>query len=497
MTMRQTYLLAIDQSTQGTKAMLFDAEGRLTARCDRSHAQLVDERGWVEHDPQEIYRNTIDVCRDVVEKAGIDKNQIAAVGISNQRETAVAWDRETAEPVYNAVVWQCARGEAICADLRAAGYAESVRESTGLPLSPYFSAAKLAWILQNVDGAEESARSGSLCCGTVDSWLVYRLTGKKVFATDYSNASRTQLFNLRALSWDPELCALFGIPPQCLAEIRDSDGWYGDTDLEGYLDHPVPIRAVLGDSHGALFGQGCLEPGMAKATYGTGSSVMLNTGDESVRSGRGLVTSLAWRMGGRVQYVLEGNINYTGSVIGWLKNDLQLVQTVQQAHELAAAANPLDQTYFVPAFTGLGAPYWDSAATGLFTGITRLTRRAELVRAGVDCIAYQVADIVNLMRDESGLLLRELRVDGGPTESTYLMQRQSDVLGIPVCVPQWQELSGMGAAYAAGISAGVYDPAHIFSCVQRKTYRRQMEPGQCEALYRGWKQAVKTALTHG
>lgn len=494
--MRQTYLLAIDQSTQGTKGILFDAEGRLTARCDRSHEQLIDEKGWVEHNPEEIYSNTIAVVRDVVEKAGIDKNQIAAVGISNQRETAVVWERETAKPVYNAIVWQCARGEEICEEIRKAGYAERVRESTGLPLSPYFSAAKIAWVFRNVDGVEELARAGGICCGTIDSWLLYRLTKGKTYATDYSNASRTQLFHIAALSWDPELCMLFGIPLDCMAQVRNSDDYFGDTDFEGYFDQPIPIRAVMGDSHGALFGQNCREPGLVKATYGTGSSVMLNTGDERIMSQNGLVTSLAWCMGGKVQYVLEGNINYTGSVIGWLKKDLQLVQTVQQAHELAAAANPLDKTYFVPAFTGLGAPYWDSAATGLFTGITRLTGRAELVKAGVDCIAYQVADIVNLMREESGLAIRELRVDGGPTESTYLMQRQSDILGIPVCVPQWQELSGMGVAYAAGISAGIYEPETIFSCVERTDYHCNMPEEESRELYSGWKRAVQTALNH-
>lgn len=494
--MRQTYLLAIDQSTQGTKGMLFDADGRLTARCDRSHAQLIDEQGWVEHDPEEIYANTIAVVRDVVEKAGIDKNQIAALGISNQRETAVVWERKSAKPVYNAIVWQCARGEQICEEIRKAGYAERVRESTGLPLSPYFSAAKIAWVFRNLVGVVELARGGSICCGTIDTWLLYRLTKGKTYATDYSNASRTQLFHISELSWDPELCKLFGIPLDCLAQVRNSDDYFGETDFEGYFDHPIPIHAVMGDSHGALFGQNCREPGLVKATYGTGSSVMLNTGDERIMSQNGLVTSLAWCMGGKVQYVLEGNINYTGSVIGWLKKDLQLVQTVQQAHELAAAANPLDKTYFVPAFTGLGAPYWDSAATGLFTGITRLTGRAELVKAGVDCIAYQVADIVNLMREESGLTIRELRVDGGPTESTYLMQRQSDILGISVCVPQWQELSGMGAAYAAGIAAGIYEPETIFSSVERTNYRCNMPEEERQELYSGWKQAVKTALNH-
>ena len=494
--MPENYILGIDQSTQGTKGILFDHEGKLIARCDRSHVQIINEKGWVEHDPEEIYRNTIAVIRDVTEKAGIQKDQIAAIGISNQRETAVVWDRGSGVPVYHAVVWQCARGEAICERIRAAGYAGTIQNCTGLPLSPYFSAAKIAWILENVDGAREKAQQGRLCCGTVDSWLVYRLTGGKSFKTDYSNASRTQMFNIRELKWDSHICEFFGIPTDCLAEVCGSDANFGETTLEGWLDRPIPIHAVLGDSHGALFGQDCRQPGMVKATYGTGSSVMLNTGDRPIFSQTGLVTSLAWSIGGKINYVLEGNINYTGSVIGWLKNDLHLVETIQQAHQLAAGANPLDRTYFVPAFTGLGAPYWDSDATGLFTGITRVTGQAEMVKAAVDCIAYQIADIVNLMRGESGLNLLELRVDGGPTESRYLMQFQSDILGIPVQVPDLQELSGMGAAYAAGIAIGFYDTDHIFAHIRREKYERKMASEKSEALYAGWKKAVRSALTH-
>ena len=487
------YILAFDQSTQGTKGLLFDGAGRLAARCDRSHRQIVDEKGWVEHDPEEIYRNTVAVAKDVVEKAGIQKEEIAAIGISNQRETALVWDRRTGKPVCNAVVWQCPRGEAVCRRLKDAGCAEKIRGSTGLPLSPYFSAAKIAWIFENAEGARQKE---NLCCGTIDSWLVFRLTGGKEFKTDASNASRTQLFNIERLAWDPEICRMFGIPVPCLAQVCGSDECFGQTDLEGFLDRPVPIHAVLGDSHGALFGQDCRRPGMGKATYGTGSSVMLNTGEKPVFSKNGLATSLAWSIGGTVNYVLEGNINYTGSVIGWMKKDLGLVQTVRQAHQLAAEADPLDTTYFVPAFTGLGAPYWDSEATGLFTGITRKTGRAELVKAGVDCIAYQVADIVNLMRSESGIPIRELRVDGGPTESDYLMQFQSDVLGIPVMVPQLQELSGMGAAYAAGIAAGLYDGQAVFSDGKRREYRRKMAEQKSAELYKGWKRAVRLALSH-
>lgn len=494
--MPEPYILSIDQSTQGTKGLLFDAQGKLAARCDRSHKQIINDIGWVEHDPEEIYQNTVAVVKDVAAKAGIRPGQIAAVGISNQRETAVVWDRRTGKPVFNAIVWQCPRGEAICGHIRAAGQADLIRRATGLPLSPYFSAAKIAWIFENVAGAREKARRGALCCGTVDSWLVYKLTGGKRFQTDYSNASRTQLFHIASLRWDPEVCSMFGVPIDCLPEVCGSDADFGETDFEGWLEHPVPIRAVLGDSHGALFGQDCRRSGMVKATYGTGSSVMLNTGETPIFSKSGLATSLAWCVGGKVHYVMEGNINYTGSVIGWLKNDLHLVDTVGEAHRLAAMANPADRSYFVPAFTGLGAPYWDSGATGLFTGITRVTGRAELAKAAVDCIAYQIADIVNLMRKESQLGIQELRVDGGPTESGYLMQFQADILSMPVQVPELQELSGMGAAYAAGIAAGCYDAQHIFSQVHRERYAPAMDAGRRSQLYAGWKQAVQKSLSH-
>lgn len=494
--MPDTYILGIDQSTQGTKGLLFNKAGKLVARCDRPHAQIINEKGWVEHDPEEIYQNTLAVIRDVTEKAGIQKSQIAAMGISNQRETALVWERVSGKSVYNAVVWQCARGKAICSRIKAEGHAEQIKARTGLPLSPYFSAAKIAWILENVEGTKEKAQKGELCCGTIDSWLVYRLTGGKYFKTDYSNASRTQMFNINTLKWDREVCGFFGIPVDCLAEVCDSDANYGETDAEGYWERPIPIHAVLGDSHGALFGQDCREPGMVKATYGTGSSVMLNTGERPVFSKGGLVTSLAWSMNGKINYVLEGNINYTGSVIGWLKKDLHLAESIPQAYQLAAAANPLDKTYFVPAFTGMGAPYWDSEATGLFTGITRMTGQAEMVKAAVDCIAYQITDIVELMRAESGLKIQELRVDGGPTESEYLMRLQSDILGIPVQVPDLQELSGMGAAYAAGIATGFYDADEIFTHGNRKKYEGKMIPEKSTELYAGWKRAVRLALSH-
>lgn len=489
------YILAVDQSTQGTKGLLFDGSGELIARCDRPHRQIVDERGWVEHDPEEIYANTLAVVRGVVEKAGIAKEQILAFGISNQRETALAWDRASGKPVYNAVVWQCARGAEICRRLDTGDFAQRVKQATGLRLSPYFSAAKLAWILENVGGARQKAGEGSLCMGTVDSWLIFRLTGGRSFQTDYSNASRTQLFNIASLQWDPEMCGAFGIPERCLARVRDSDGVFGETDFEGFLPKPVPICGVLGDSNGALFGQGCLRPGMMKATYGTGSSVMMNIGSRPVFS-KDVVTSLAWGMGGRVDYVLEGNVNYTGAVISWLKNDLQLIQSSAEAQTLAEQANPDDRTYLVPAFTGLGAPYWDSGASAVLTGMTRTTRKAEIVRAAENCIAYQIADIVECMRRQSGIPVAELRADGGPARDGYLMQFQSDIIGLPVRVPGLQELSGMGAAFAAGISAGLYDRGKIFNRIRYAEYGSRMPAAERETLLSGWKQAVALALQH-
>lgn len=481
-----SYVLGIDQSTQGTKALLFDAKGKMLCRCDLPHCQMVDNRGWVEHDPMEIYENTIETIKMTVEKAGILPEEIRALGISNQRETAVVWDRKTGEPIYNAIVWQCARGSNICENLRKQGHAAMIRNRTGLPLSPYFSAAKIAWILQNVPGAQEKSVKGELCCGTIDSWLVYRLTEGTVFATDYSNACRTQLFNIHTLQWDEKICNLFGIPLCCLAEIKDSNGEYG-------FYQNIPIRGVMGDSHGALFGQGCLYKGMVKVTYGTGSSIMMNIGERPVLS-EAVATSLAWSMDGHIQYVLEGNINYTGAVITWMKDDLQLITSPEETSGLAERANPGDTTYLVPAFSGLGAPYWDSGARATIWGMSRTTKKAELVKAGLESIAYQIADVVNSMSDESGISIAELRADGGATKNTYLMQFQSDIAGIPIQVSLAEELSGIGAAYAAGIAVGIFDKKQIFGGRERKRFIPQMDVEERDIRYDGWKEAIAQVL---
>ena len=490
--MSKKYVIGIDQSTQGTKALLFNENGDLLLRTDLPHEQIINDKGWVEHNPEEIYSNTVSVVKMLVEESGVDKSEIAGVGISNQRETAVVWNKTTGKPVYNAIVWQCARGAAICEEIaKKDGSEELVRSHTGLALSPYFSAAKIAWVLQNVDGAKEMAEKHDICHGTVDSFLVYRLTKEHAYKTDYSNASRTQMFNIIDLKWDKEVCDLFGIDTENLAEVCDSDSCFGMTDFDGFFDSPIPIHSVLGDSHGALFGQGCPEKGMIKSTYGTGSSVMMNIGDKPIFSKHGVVTSLAWGMGGKVNYVLEGNINYTGAVISWLVKDLKLISSASETQKLAESANPSDKSYLVPAFSGLGAPYWDSAATGIFCGMTRVTGQAEMVRAALDCIAYQITDIVKAMGEDAELNIKELRVDGGPTKNGYLMQFQSDILNIPVQVPSAEELSGIGVAYAAGLALEIYNKDKIFAHMQRTKFVPEMNDDIRKEKYDGWKNAVK------
>ncbi len=484
------YIIGIDQSTQGTKVMLFDAQGRMTLRVDKPHAQLIDDRGYVEHDPEEIYANLIDLVKQLLAQSGIDAKDVRGVGVSNQRETALAWYR-SGKPVYNAIVWQCARGAAICE--RIADQAEMIRRRTGLQLSPYFSAAKLAWIMENVPGVKDAALNGDVLCGTVDSYLVYRLTGNQEFRTDYSNASRTQLFNITELRWDEDILSLFGIPACCMAQLTDSDGLFGYTDFEGVLPVKVPIHGVMGDSHGALFGQGCLERGMMKSTYGTGSSIMMNVGEAPIFSDLGIVSSLAWKTRGQVQYVLEGNINYTGAVISWLKNDVGLLQSAGESEELARKANPQDKTYLVPAFSGLGAPYWRSDVSAAFVGMNRTTGRAEMVKAGLEAIAYQITDIVKLMQQEAQVDQVQLRVDGGPTRNKWLMQFQSDMLGCPVMVPASEELSGMGAAYAAGLGVGLYTQ-EVFSLNRYEQFSPAMDEALRTQKYDGWKAAVETIL---
>lgn len=488
------YIIGIDQSTQGTKALLFNELGELICRTDLAHQQYVNDKGWVSHDIEEIYNNTVQVIKNLIEQSGISKKKVLGIGISNQRETTAMWHRECGKALAPAIVWQCARAKHIAEEVKERGLGEQIREKTGIPLSPYFPAAKMSWLLRHCEGAEELAHKGEICLGTIDSWLVYKLTKGKQFKTDYSNASRTQLFNIHKLMWDEEICKCFGIPMKCLPEVCDSNSLYGVTDLEGYFQSPIPIHGVLGDSHGALFGQGCHEKGMIKTTYGTGSSIMMHIGETPILSQHGLVTSLAWGIDGKVSYVLEGNINYTGAVITWLVKDLELLESPYLAEKLAREASEEDQTYLVPAFTGLGAPYWESEATGIITGITRTTKKSEIIKAALESIAYQITDIVLAMEKDSGITIKELRGDGGPTKNSYLMQFQSDITGISIKIPEVEELSGIGAAYMAGIALNLFTRDMLLKQIRSRVYTSKMTEEKRKEKYRGWKQAIQLIL---
>ena len=496
--MEKRYVLSIDQSTQGTKAVLFSDAGLLVAKTARPHRQIIHDNGYVEHDGEEIMANVLAVIREVVELAGVEPEEVACLGISNQRETCIAWDRTTRLPLYNAIVWQCSRAKEICAQMEEAdpSIAARVRELSGMNLSPYFSAGKMAWLVRNVPAVMDAAEAGTLALGTMDSWVLYALSEEHAFATEPSNASRTQLLDIASCAWSEELCKAFGVPKEALAEVRPSDSIFGHTTAGGLFPEPIPICGMLGDSQAALMGQGCTEPGQVKATYGTGSSIMMQAGAEFVRSKNGLVTSLGWEFDGTRSYVLEGNINYTGAVVSWMKDDARLIYDPSDAEACARRANQADRAYFVPAFTGLGAPYWDDEACAILTGVTRTTGHDEIVKAGLESIAYQIGDVVGAMRADTGLDVSELRVDGGPTANGYLMQFQSDVTSVDVSVSSVAELSAAGAAYVAGHAAGVYGGNAIFEQISRTTYTPKMEDVRREVLLSGWRAAVRQAMTH-
>lgn len=478
------YIVAVDQSTQGTKAILIDEAGALLARTDRPHAQKINDRGWVSHDPEEIYRNVVSCVASLLQKTETPPERVACLGISNQRETTVAWDRRGGRPLADAIVWQCDRAKEIAARAGEA-FGGEIRVRTGIPVSAYFPAAKMAWFRENVAEAKENC-----CFGTVDAWLVYRMTQGKTFSTDCSNASRTQLYNLWSGEWDDDICRVFGIDRRTLPEILDSDGCYGKTTLEGILPNPIPICAVMGDSHAALFAQGCSRPGMVKATYGTGSSVMMNIGEKPILSQNGLATSVAWGMRGRRSYVLEGNINYTGAIVSWLKDQAGLLSSAKEIGKLAAKANPQDETCFVPAFSGLGAPHWMENARGMFTGISRLTGKAELAKAVEDSIALQIQDVLNAMSSDLGKRPEMLRTDGGAAGDSYLMQLQSDLARLEVCAAETEELSALGAGWAAGIAAGILPED---GCRRQISYQRYVPlrpQEETQRLLSRWKASV-------
>lgn len=487
------YILGIDQSTQNTKVVLFDQGGAPVHHAMLPHRQIVDSQGWVEHDPQEILENLVALVRQVTAMPGIDAQDILAAGIANQRETAAAWSRATGKPLHNAIVWQCARGTEICKGLEAAGHADRVCEISGAPLSPYFTAAKYAWMLRNAPEVAAAHTQRDLCFGTMDSWLLFSLTGEH--KTDPANASRTQLFDLQALAWSDELCELFGVPQETLPVIHPTDSLFGYTNFGGALPRPIPIHAMSGDSQASLYAHGCHGEGQVKTTYGTGSSVMMNTGGKPVASQNGLAASVAWQLGnGRAQYVLEGNVHYSCAIIEWAVR-IGLLESPGQAGTVAQSANPHDGCCLVPAFTGLGSPYWQPQARAAFVGMGRTTERPEMVRAAEESIAYQIADMVRLMeRDQPGLEVKRLSADGGGSRDRFLMQFQSDILGCGLAVSRATELSAAGVAYMAGAATGLYDPAGLFTEKAADLYTPSMEQTRRQAKLDGWKRAVQRVL---
>ena len=491
----KTHILAIDQGTTGSTALLFDKGGRALSSAYRELHQVYPRPGWVEHDPKELLSTSLVVAREALEKEGVGLSDVCGIGITNQRETTIVWDRHTGEPVSNAIVWQCRRTAPLCEDLKRRGLAGSIREKTGLIIDAYFSATKLRWILDHIPRGQHRAEQGDLLFGTVDSWLVWHLTGGAVHVTDYTNASRTMLFNIHTLQWDNELLSALDIPETVLPEVMPSSHVYGET-VPGVLgDVRVPLCGIAGDQQAALFGQACYEAGMAKNTYGTGSFVLLNTGDRPVPSEKGLVTTLAWGLGDRVTYAMEGSIFITGAVVQWLRDGLGIIEQAAESETLARAVPDNGGVFFVPAFVGLGAPHWDMYARGSIFGLTRGTTREHLVRAALESIAYQSRDVIETMSVEADLQLPLLRVDGGGTANAFLMQFQADMLEVPIQVPAVTETTALGAAYLAGLATGLWqDTAEIARLWQpAKTYEPTMSHDQRDTLYAGWKRAVEHA----
>jgi len=491
----KSYILVIDQGTTGSAALLFDKEGQVVASADCEISQLYPQPGWVEHDPQEIYGKSLSVAREVIQKAGIAISEVKGLGITNQRETAVVGEPRSGEPVSNAVVWQCRRTAPMCEQLEQRGMAQAIREKTGLPIDAYFSATKLCWILDHIPEGRKRARQGDLLFGTIDSWLVWNLTAGAVHVTDYSNASRTMLFNIHSLEWDKELLAAMDIPEAVLPRVVPSSQVYGETASGVFDGLSMPLGGIAGDQQAALFGQACYDAGMAKNTYGTGSFVLLNIGDKPILSRQGLVTTVAWGLGGKTTYAMEGSIFVTGAAVQWLRDGLGLIQSAGESETLADTVPDNGGVYFVPALVGLGAPYWDMYARGTIVGLTRGTTKGHLARATLEAIAYQVRDVVEVMGADAGVQIPLLRVDGGGTANSLLMQFQADILGIPIQCAAVSETTALGAGYLAGLAVGLWRDTSELSCLWRaaKTYEPRMSVDQREALYAGWKRAVERA----
>ncbi|WP_298827154.1 glycerol kinase GlpK [uncultured Planococcus sp.] len=490
--MTKDYILSIDQGTTSSRAVLLNHKGEIFETAQQEFQQFFPKPGWVEHDANEIWTSVLACVAEVLRKSDVDPSRIAGIGITNQRETTVVWDRHTGKPIYKAIVWQSRQTDGICNDLKEQGLNELFRKKTGLLIDAYFSGTKVKWILDNVEGAREKADNGDLMFGTIDSWLVYKLSGGKTHVTDYSNASRTLMYNIYDLEWDQELLDILTVPKSMLPEVRQSSEVYANTVDYHFFGHEVPIAGMAGDQQAALFGQACFEKGMAKNTYGTGCFMLMNTGEEGVVSEHGLLTTLAWGVDGKVEYALEGSIFVAGSAIQWLRDGLQIIANAPESEDYAMQVDSTEGVYMVPAFVGLGTPYWDTDARGAVFGLTRGTTKAHFIRATLEALAYQTKDVVDVMIEDAGIELKTLRVDGGAVGNDLLMQFQSDILDVPVERPMIQETTALGAAYLAGLAVGFWKDKEEISQQWKidKTFTRDMPAEKSEELYEGWKNAV-------
>jgi glycerol kinase len=489
-------ILALDQSTSATKAILFDAEGRVLDNVSLDHRQIYPQPGWVEHDAEEIWINTLEVIRQLAERNADKLPSIAGISITNQRETILVFDRKSGKPLHNALVWQDRRGDPLCDELKQQGNDDWVREKTGLKIDTYFSASKLKWLVREKPDIAAKLASGEAVIGTIDSYLIHRLTHGKVFATDHTNASRTLLYNIGDLRWDEQLCALFDVPLKALPEVRESFAHFGETDAGGALPGPLPICGVLGDSQASLFAQRCYQPGMAKATFGTGTSVMLNIGHTWRLSQQGAVSALAWVHKGKPTYAFEGLINFSAATIAWLKDQLDLIQSAAESEALARAVDDNGGVYLVPAFAGLSAPYWSSEARAAIVGMTSFTKKEHIVRAALESIAYQIRDVLDMMRPDAGVTLKALHGDGGPTRNEFLMQFTADMADLELKVSEVPESSALGATLAGCLGLGIHQTFEDLIALPRETrsYHPELDPGTVRHLHEGWLAAVKRVL---
>jgi len=493
--MKKRYVMALDQGTTSSRALLFDRDGRVVSQAALPIRQIYPKPGWVEHDPVEIFDTIGESARQALEKARADTGEIECIGITNQRETTVLWDRETGRPVHNAIVWQCRRTAEICERLKKRGLTDVINEKTGLVPDAYFSGPKITWLLENVPDLRDLANQGRLAFGTIDSWLIYNLTGGKEHLTDMSNASRTMLFDINALSWDEELLAALQIPSDVLPTVSGSSAEFGLTYPDRFLGAEIPITGVVGDQQGALFGQTGFEPGDVKITYGTGCFLLMNTGEQRRHSGSGLLATVAWGLGDKVHYALEGSVFTGGAVVQWLRDELGLIATAEESETVARCVDDNGGVYLVPAFTGLGAPHWDMYARGILCGLTRGAGRAHIVRAGLESIAYQCRDVIHCMETDAGCKIESLRVDGGAAANGFLMQFQSDVLGIPVVVPENRETTAMGAAMLAGLYTGFWSGTDELKKIWRldREYTPEIDAASRNSLLADWHRAVDRA----